>query len=82
MPNSNRRGARPSAQPPPVQPPAMSITVSLSDIYGCLCPSCKTAFLDLLGEKATAQGLRDVFRHQLESPMPPPSGGGVSNPSP
>lgn len=58
------------------QQPRLSITISLPDIYNCLCPSCKAVFIDLLGEKAVAQGFHEALRRQLEAPIPPPSGGG------
>lgn len=52
-------------------PPALSIQVSLAEIYDSLCPSCRDALLDLLSTKAGQGFLRDTLRSQFESPGPP-----------
>jgi hypothetical protein len=48
------------------QPPSISLTISLPDIYGCLCPICQEAFLALLEQKATHGMLRESLRRQLD----------------
>jgi len=47
---------------------ALTINVSLAEIYDVLCPHCKTSLLDLLGRKAAHQGLSEAFRAQFERP--------------
>ena len=39
-------------------PPPISITISIAELYKCLCPECKAALLDYLGEKAGAGAIR------------------------
>lgn len=65
MPTNKRRGARPSAPSPPDHPSAMSLTISLPEIYDCLCPACREAFLALLESKASHGMLRESLRRQL-----------------
>ena len=48
------------------QPPSMSITISLPDIYAALCPACQEAFLALLESKARGGMLRESLRRQLD----------------
>lgn len=68
MANRNRRGRSGSAPPAGAQPPAMSLTISLPEIYDALCPSCREAFLALVEAKASHGMLRESLRQQLESP--------------
>jgi hypothetical protein len=44
----------------------MSLTISLPEIYGCLCPECRESFLALLERKASGGMLRESLRRQLE----------------
>lgn len=66
MPTSKRRGASRSALPSPDHPSTMSLTISLPEIYDCLCPACREAFLALLESKASHGMLRESLRQQLE----------------
>jgi len=74
MPTNNRRGARPSALAPPNPQPAMSLTISLPEIYAALCPTCKEAFLALLESKARGGMLRESLRRQLDPSSPQAAG--------
>lgn len=81
MPTNKRRGGSRSAPSPPDHPASMSLTISLPEIYDCLCPECREAFLALLERKASHGMLRESLRRQLdpschserseESPSPP-----------
>jgi len=52
------------------EPPTLSLTISLPEIYERLCPSCREAFLDLLAGKTGAQLVRDALRRQLDASTP------------
>lgn len=54
-------------QPRPPGPAPFSITISLNEIYDCLCPTCRERFLDLLTTKAGSGMLRETLRRQLEA---------------
>lgn len=55
-------------QPPTDEGPKLNITISLSDIYNVLCPSCQEALVKLLADKAKGVMLEQSLRRQLEAP--------------
>jgi hypothetical protein len=79
MPTNKRRSGSRTAPSPPGKPSVMSLTISLPEIYDCLCPACREAFLALLEAKARGGMIRESLRRQLESPSPQAEG---SNPRP
>lgn len=44
---------------------SISIAVSLGEIYGCLCPSCRDALVALLAAKAGNDFFRQAIHNQL-----------------
>jgi len=74
MPINRRRGGSRTAPAPPDQTSTVSVTISLPEIYDCLCPLCREAFLALLESKASQGMLRESLRRQLEVPAPQAEG--------
>lgn len=52
------------AQPP--QQPALTVGVTLRDIYEGLCPTCRKTLLDLFCQQADPTMLRDALERQLK----------------
>jgi len=82
MMNRQRSVNSPTAPSPPDPPPAMSLTISLPEIYAALCPACQEAFLALLESKARGGMLRETLRRQLVgAPLAAPSDGPAGAPA-
>lgn len=43
-----------------------SVTVTLEDIYECLCPACRLALLNLIAQNATKGVVFNILERQME----------------
>lgn len=50
----------------------LSISISLRDIYDCLCPSCRNNVLRMIAGKGGGELVLGALRKQLEAQSPPP----------
>jgi len=58
-------------QPPAAAGPQLSISVSLSEIYDCLCSSCRDNVLRMIADKGGGELVLNALRQQLEASRHP-----------